>query len=363
MTLLHLEDGASDDDVNQAFRKMALRCHPDKVGGDGNKFKELGCARDILIGKQVPRPRVPASDAHRFVVYRIEGLTSWKTRRVYIGLVDTAKKSVAARVQEHRSRGSSCAAWLRAVPELTWKRVDSAPTMLQGLQKEAVHTGWELRLQDLACKGGGYSIVRGACVVIISEKHARSMNAWQRQLAAARELSVLPNNMDSALSYLRTAKAKLPRDIVNHLEGRCHICSRQGHMASACPMQTSDEDKAQDKSNRKVRKRNLKKQKRAKTAMKTMMKKEKKKKSGALRAKAAEDKGDSEAAEKIRFGKKGKKASWKVSNKNYREKPGSKARKKVLNEKNNKKQAVKAEKKLYDQSDVAKEKRRERNKK
>ena len=227
LTLLHVEDGASDDDINRAFRKLALGCHPDNEGGDEDRFKELGCARDILTGKLVPRPRVPASDAHRFVVYRIEGLTFWKTRRVYIGLVDTAKKSVAVRVQEHRCRGSSCAAWLRAVIELTWKRVDSAPTMLQGLQKEAVHTGWELRLEDGACMGAGYRTVRGACVVIISEKHARSTNAWQRQLAAARELSVLPSNMDSALSYFRTVKAKLPRDIVYHLEGRCHICSEQ----------------------------------------------------------------------------------------------------------------------------------------
>lgn len=361
LKLLRLEGGASDDDINQAFRKMALSCHPDKIGGDGHKFRELGCARDILIGKQGPRPRAPASNSHRFVVYRIEGLTSWKARRVYIGLVDTAKKSVAARVQEHRSRGSSCAAWLRAVLELTWKRVDSAPTLRQGLEKEVVHTGWELRLEDLARKGGGYKTVRGACVVIISEKHARSTSAWQRQLAAARELSVLPSNMGSAIKYLRIAKAQLPRDIVTHLEGRCHICSRQGHIASACPTQTSQEEKAQGKRARNARTRNLDKEKRATTVMKTALKK-KGKKSGAQRAKAAKDRGDYEAADKIRFGKKGKKASTNISNKNYREKPSNKARKQVLNEKHNKKQAVKAQKKLYDQSDAAKEKRRERRK-
>ena len=373
LTLLRLEDGASDAEVNQAFRKLALRFHPDKVGGDGKMFKELGCARDILTGKQVLRPGVPASDASRFVVYRVEGLTSWKARRVYIGLVDTAKKSLAARIKEHRSHGSSCAAWLRAVTHMTWRRVDSAATLLQGLQKEAVHTGWELRLQDMAGRSGGYSVVRGACVVIISEKHARSHSAWQRQLAAARELNMLPNNMDAAFRYLRMAKAKLPQDIVSHLEGRCHICSRQGHMAFACPMQTSNGDKAQETTARRASKQKPKRQQRATATMKAVnkktrkqekkKKKKKKKKSGAQRAKAADDKGDSEAVERIRFGKKGKKESWKVSNKNYREKPASKDSKKVLNKNHNKKEAVKAQKKLYDQSDAAKQKRKDRNKK
>lgn len=213
-------------------------------------------------------------------------------------------------------------------------------------------------MQDLACQGGGYRIVRGACAVIISEKHARSSSAWQRQLAAARELSVLPSNMESALNYLRTAQAKLPRDIVSHLEGRCHIGSRQGHMASACPMQTSEKDRAQDESARKVRKKSPKKQQRANIAMK----KKEDKKSGAQRAKAAEDKGEYEVADKIRFGQKGKKASNKISSKNYREELANKARMKVLNEESNKKQAVKAQKRLYDQSDAAKEKRRERRK-
>ena len=103
-------------------------------------------------------------------------------------------------------------------------------------------------------------------------------------------------------------------------------------------------------------KKKAKKQKKA-------MKKKKKKKSGAQRAKAAGDKGDHEAAAKIRFGKKGSVALWKASWKTYREKPANIARKKVLNKKNNKKQSVKAQKKSYDQSDAAKEKRRAREKK
>ena len=147
LALLNLEEGCADAEVSKAFRRLALRHHPDKIGGDGSAFKDFANARDVLLGTHVPRPHVSAAEAGRFVVYRVEGLTSWRARRVYIGLVDTAKKTVAQRMQEHRSRGPSCAAWLRAVPSFTWKRVDSAPTIYQGLQKEAVHTGWELRLQ------------------------------------------------------------------------------------------------------------------------------------------------------------------------------------------------------------------------
>ena len=54
LALLQLEEGATDSDANKAFRRLALRHHPDKVGGDGNRFKEFGCARDTLVGKKVP---------------------------------------------------------------------------------------------------------------------------------------------------------------------------------------------------------------------------------------------------------------------------------------------------------------------
>jgi hypothetical protein len=352
LALLQLEEGATDADVNRAFRKLALKHHPDKIGGDGSAFKEFGCARDILVGRQVPRPSVPASDEHRFVVYRVVGLTSWRARRVYIGLVDTAVKSLATRMKEHRSRGSRCAAWLRAVPEQSWKRIDSAPTMLQGLKKEAVHTGWEL-------VKSGYDVVRGACVVIVTEKHAKSKAAWARQIAAARELSVLPNDMESALTYLRSAKAKLPQDIVRHVEGRCYICNQQGHLAYACPTQTSeDDDGTWNEPTRRSRKKAPRKRRRSSTSMKAM----KKKKSGAKRAKEARDRGDAGAADKIRYGKKGRASSRKISNKNYSEKLQNKTRKKTFNKENNKKQSVKDQKKLYDQSDAAKKKRREREK-
>jgi hypothetical protein len=345
LALLNLEECCADADVSKAFRRLALRHHPDKIGGDGSAFKDFANARDVLLGTHVPRPHVSAAEAGRFVVYRVEGLTSWRARRVYIGLVDTAKKTVAQRMQEHRSRGPSCAAWLRAVPSFTWKRVDSAPTIYQGLQKEAVHTGWELRLQV-----GDDDAVRGACVVIVSKKLAPSKTAWQRQLAAARELSVLPAELSSAMRCVRASKVP---DVVNHLQDLCHICRRTGHMASACPTQANVEEQGKPKKAKKNPKT-------MKQAMKKTMKI--KKKSGALRAKAAADKGDCEKAAKIRFGKKGAASCWKDASKVYREKPANVARKKVLNKTNNKKVSVKAQKKAYDQTDAAKAKRKEREK-
>ena len=51
------------------------------------------------------------------------------------------KKTVAERMQEHRSRGANSAAWLRAVPEQTWARIGSAHTLPLALEKEAIHTG------------------------------------------------------------------------------------------------------------------------------------------------------------------------------------------------------------------------------
>ena len=47
LRLLGLAPGASDDEVESAFRKAARRHHPD-VGGDPAKFRELVDARNLL---------------------------------------------------------------------------------------------------------------------------------------------------------------------------------------------------------------------------------------------------------------------------------------------------------------------------
>jgi len=37
---LGLQRGASDEEIKKAYRKMAMKYHPDR-GGDQNKFKEV----------------------------------------------------------------------------------------------------------------------------------------------------------------------------------------------------------------------------------------------------------------------------------------------------------------------------------
>lgn len=46
-TILGVEKNASTDEIKKAFRKKALKEHPDK-GGDPEKFKELSQAYEVL---------------------------------------------------------------------------------------------------------------------------------------------------------------------------------------------------------------------------------------------------------------------------------------------------------------------------
>lgn len=45
--VLGVEKTASEDEIKKAYRKLALKCHPDK-GGDPEKFKEISEANNIL---------------------------------------------------------------------------------------------------------------------------------------------------------------------------------------------------------------------------------------------------------------------------------------------------------------------------
>ncbi len=46
--ILGVGKGASDDDIKKAFRKLAHQYHPDKPGGDAEKFKEINQAYQVL---------------------------------------------------------------------------------------------------------------------------------------------------------------------------------------------------------------------------------------------------------------------------------------------------------------------------
>jgi molecular chaperone DnaJ len=45
---LGVAKGASDDEIKKAFRKLAVKHHPDKEGGDETKFKEINEAYEVL---------------------------------------------------------------------------------------------------------------------------------------------------------------------------------------------------------------------------------------------------------------------------------------------------------------------------
>lgn len=49
--LLGVEKTATEDQIKKAFRKKALKCHPDK-GGDPDVFKEMTHAYEILMDSQ-----------------------------------------------------------------------------------------------------------------------------------------------------------------------------------------------------------------------------------------------------------------------------------------------------------------------
>ncbi len=50
--ILGVGKSASDDEVKKAFRKLAVKHHPDKEGGDEAKFKEINEAYEVLKDKQ-----------------------------------------------------------------------------------------------------------------------------------------------------------------------------------------------------------------------------------------------------------------------------------------------------------------------
>jgi len=50
--ILGVSKSASDDEIKKAFRKLAVKYHPDKEGGDETKFKEANEAYEVLKDKQ-----------------------------------------------------------------------------------------------------------------------------------------------------------------------------------------------------------------------------------------------------------------------------------------------------------------------
>ena len=49
---LNVDKGASKDEIKKAFRKLAHEHHPDKTGGNADKFKEINEAYSVLSDDQ-----------------------------------------------------------------------------------------------------------------------------------------------------------------------------------------------------------------------------------------------------------------------------------------------------------------------
>jgi DnaJ-class molecular chaperone len=45
---LGVEKNASIEEISKAFKKLSIKYHPDKPGGDPEKFKEINHAKDVL---------------------------------------------------------------------------------------------------------------------------------------------------------------------------------------------------------------------------------------------------------------------------------------------------------------------------
>lgn len=50
--LLGLKPDATAEQIKKAYRRLAMRLHPDKVGGSRIRFQEIMLARDVLSGKR-----------------------------------------------------------------------------------------------------------------------------------------------------------------------------------------------------------------------------------------------------------------------------------------------------------------------
>ena len=62
--MLGLQGTESIDQIRRAYRQLARRLHPDRVGGDSAKFKEITAAYNQLVTLVSSRAALRASAAH-----------------------------------------------------------------------------------------------------------------------------------------------------------------------------------------------------------------------------------------------------------------------------------------------------------
>ena len=56
--VLGVKPGSSAQDIKSAYRKLAMKHHPDK-GGDESKFKDINQAHDILVNNKGQSSPIP----------------------------------------------------------------------------------------------------------------------------------------------------------------------------------------------------------------------------------------------------------------------------------------------------------------
>lgn len=55
---LGVDRDASEEDIKKAFKKLAMKYHPDRDGGDETKFKEINEAYDMIKEGKTEQPRI-----------------------------------------------------------------------------------------------------------------------------------------------------------------------------------------------------------------------------------------------------------------------------------------------------------------
>ena len=53
--ILQVDNNASQEDIKKQYRKLAVQYHPDKKGGDVEKFKEVNSAYLCLYNLYIPQ--------------------------------------------------------------------------------------------------------------------------------------------------------------------------------------------------------------------------------------------------------------------------------------------------------------------
>lgn len=69
-SILGIARGASEDDIKKAYRKLAVKYHPDKPGGDEERFKEIADAYDQLTNPKRKAQENPFSGDFDFSTYQ-----------------------------------------------------------------------------------------------------------------------------------------------------------------------------------------------------------------------------------------------------------------------------------------------------